>query len=267
MRIDLYAACLDEMPMLDFFFRHYDPIVDRYFIYDDGSTDGSIERLKAHPKVTLRQLEHTRPDSVVLSLLDLYNDGWKESRGAADWVIVTNIDEHLYHPDLAGYLATSRDAGVTLIPALGYQMISERFPPPEAVLARDLTQGAPIAAFSKLSLFDPSAIKRVRYKVGRHRADPTGKVVYPDRDELLLLHYKYLGVSYAKSRNQALGEALKSEDIAKDWGHHYRRSDKQFDAQLAVYLRHLTDVTSPDLRPWDTHSEPRWWREAGNKQG
>ena len=29
--------------MLAFFFRHYDPWVDRYVIYDDGSTDGSLE--------------------------------------------------------------------------------------------------------------------------------------------------------------------------------------------------------------------------------
>jgi len=42
--------------MLPLFFRNYDPWVDQYFIYDDGSTDGSIETLKAHPKVEMRRM-------------------------------------------------------------------------------------------------------------------------------------------------------------------------------------------------------------------
>jgi hypothetical protein len=46
--------------------------------------------------------------------------GWDESRGIADWVIVTDIDEHLYHLDLYNYLAQCRIRGVVfLVPALG----------------------------------------------------------------------------------------------------------------------------------------------------
>ena len=32
--------------MLPFFFKNYDPWVDRYFVYDDGSEDNSIDLLR-----------------------------------------------------------------------------------------------------------------------------------------------------------------------------------------------------------------------------
>ena len=46
-RVHLYTVCWDEADMLGFFFRHYDPFVERYVVYDDGSTDGTPERIRA----------------------------------------------------------------------------------------------------------------------------------------------------------------------------------------------------------------------------
>ena len=99
--VHLYTLCWDEADMLGFFFRHYDPFVDRYVIYDDGSTDGSREILSAHPKVELRDFPRTDPDSFVLSHRAMQNEAWKESRHRADWIVITAIDEHLHVPGRA----------------------------------------------------------------------------------------------------------------------------------------------------------------------
>jgi hypothetical protein len=37
--------------MLPKFCRHYDDLVDQYFIYDNGSTDGTLDLLAAHGRV------------------------------------------------------------------------------------------------------------------------------------------------------------------------------------------------------------------------
>ncbi len=89
--------------MLPYFFRHYDPIVDRYFIADNGSTDRSRELLAANRKVALGEFR-IPGNSFVEAATDHYNHCWKQSRGSADWVIVVNIDEHVYHQDLRSYL-------------------------------------------------------------------------------------------------------------------------------------------------------------------
>ena len=99
MIIHLYAQCWNDEWMIPFFLRHYGSWVDQIFIYDDGSTDASLSLLQSDLKVTVRRFERTTPDSFVLSELAFSNACWKQSRGHADWVIVTDMDEHLIHPD------------------------------------------------------------------------------------------------------------------------------------------------------------------------
>ena len=58
--IYLYAICWNEEQILPFFFRHYDEIVDRYVIYDDGSSDRTVDICRVHPKVELRRFAPAR---------------------------------------------------------------------------------------------------------------------------------------------------------------------------------------------------------------
>jgi Glycosyl transferase family 2 len=91
--------------MLPFFFRHYDPFVDHYVLF--GSTDNTLSLLADHPKVEVRQFIRSDTESFAFSERSLSNHCWKESRGAADWVIITDTDEHLFHPinaSVSGYL-------------------------------------------------------------------------------------------------------------------------------------------------------------------
>jgi len=158
--------------MIDFFFRHYDPWIERYVVFDDGSTDGSRERLAEHPDVELRDLPRRHPDSLVLSLRELYDNAWKLSRGSADWVVVVNLDEHLYHPEIGRYLEECRRAGVTAIPALGYQMVADGVPGPASTLVESVGLGVPWEPMCKLALFDPAAMTRSTMRWGDTRPSP-----------------------------------------------------------------------------------------------
>src|SRR5262245_52701347 len=154
MRIHLYTRCWNDSQMLPFMFRHYDDIVERYVVFDDGSTDNSLDILARNPRAEIRAMpEDHEHRSRIASGLHVLEHCWKESRGLSDWVIVTDIDEHLYHPDLTGYLLSCKNQGVTIIPALGYQMISDEFPADSALLCRNVTQGAVDPLISKLNLF------------------------------------------------------------------------------------------------------------------
>ncbi len=248
--------------MLGFFFRHYDSWVDRYVVFDDGSTDGSLKLLRAHPRVEVRPFKRTFPDSFVDSQRELYDHVWKESRELAEWVVITAIDEHLCVPGrpMRDYLEASRRQGTTLVPALGYQMVSDELPGPEEVLCWSRTRGAPWHMMNKLSLWNPNAIEETHFARGRHTAAPTGRLQLPRRDELLLLHYKYLGFERTLARHAAQRGGLGPQDLAKQLGYKYSWSREQLREDWDRVATGAVDISSPDLRPWDSHLERRWWR-------
>lgn len=208
--------------MLPFFFRHYEPLVERFHVFDDGSTDRSRALLAARPDVELGTFSRTG-DSFVLAALRFYREAWKASRGDADWVIVCNVDEHLYHPDLLGYLRRSREAGVTAIRAEGYEMVADRLPDHDGRLCDVVRTGVRWERMDKVGLFSPDAIEEIGYGAGRHRADPSGCVVYPDVAEVKLLHFKHLGAEYLVRRQLELRTRLLEGDVRNRYGNQYLR--------------------------------------------
>ena len=259
MHIHLYAQCLNDEWMLPYFFRHYDSFVDRYIIFDDGSTDGSLSILHAHPKVEVRRFPRSVAESFVLSEQALSNECWKESRGLADWVIVTDIDEHLSHPDIHAYLARMSAEGVTLIPALGFQMVSETVPGPGDDLSQAIVRGAPWEQMMKPSIFNPDKITEITFTPGRHKAEPMGDVRLPKTDELTLLHYKYVNIELAHARHEQLRNGLRSLDIENGWGHKYSWSFDQLQADWAAVSAAAVDTTSMRGGLSDAYPFDRWW--------
>jgi glycosyltransferase involved in cell wall biosynthesis len=245
--------------MLGFFFRHYLPWVERFVIYDDGSDDNSNEIISSQPNAELRHYTRTHPDSFVLSQLHFLNNCWKESRGKADWVIVTDIDEHLYHPDIENYLLSCKAQRITVIPALGYQMITSEFPGPDEHLSITRTNGAPFTTLNKLSIFNPDAVKEANFTEGRHGARPVGRIKIPREDEMLLLHYKYLGFKFLLEKHSCRRERRTETDRLKGFGRHYYWDEDKLREKWKSFESALVDITSPEAAK--NHRGPRWWRE------
>ncbi len=264
MPVHLYTISLNEADMLGFFFRHFDPWVDRYVIFDDGSTDGTQEILRDHPRVDLRRFERSHADSFVASHQDMQNHSWKESRGEADWVVVTAIDEHLHVPGVAmrDYLEQCRQMRVTLLHAMGFQIVSEKFPGPDELLCETRTTGAPFAHFSKLSIFDPVAIEETRFETGRHTASPKGRIRLPRRDELLLLHYKNIGFDRVFERHRLLKSGLRSVDKKQPWSKKYDWSRERLRQDWNLFADAAVDISAEDFRAIDWHRDRRWWRSG-----
>ena len=262
--IHLYSICWNEEYMLPYFFRHYDGIVDRYVFFDDGSTDRTLEILEKHAKVELRSLPRPDVDSYVLAAKEIQDQCWKESRGKADWVIITAVDEHLYHKDLPGYITQCRKEGVTLIPGTGYQMLSPVLPRANRKLTKIVTRGTPYHWMNKLSLFDPDKIAETDFSLGRHAAQPVGEVVYPPRDELLILHYKYLSMDWTYNRHVELEEKLGRKDKENKWGTHYSWTKEELKKEWDLLEADAVDnVMRPGIHEKiiAAKAEKPWWRQ------
>ncbi len=246
MRIELYTNTWNERRMLPFFLDHYEAWVDRFVVFDDGSDDGTAEVLARHPKVDLRPYP-PKGNSFVLATLQLWQNVWKESRGRADWVIVTNVDEFLYHPDgMRDYLERCSADGVTMLHPLGYAMVGRAFPAEPRGLVSALRRGVPMYGHDKRQVFVPDAISEIHFEPGRHRARPAGVVREPRVPEAKLLHYKYVDPEgYLIPRQRALGARLLPGDLARGLGAQYASADAIHLDSFAFLEMHATDVVTP----------------------
>lgn len=266
-KIHLYTICWNEEDFLDFFFRHYDPFVEEYHFYDDGSDDATLKILKAHPKVHIHPFETTE-DSYILSAKKLHNKFWKNSRNRADWVIITAVDELLYHPNLEDYLLKCSQKNVTAIPAIGFQMISEEYPIKGSTVTSQISSGAFFKQMNKLSLFNPQEIDETNYVGGRHQADPVGNIKYPEKDELYNLHYKYLSFEKTFERHKELNKKLRAFDKGKNWGHRYRwdkeKLIKDWNAFMADVVNNVR--SKEEVKVYlQSKNLKKWWRSDNIK--
>jgi glycosyltransferase involved in cell wall biosynthesis len=242
MRIDLYASCWNEERIIPFFLRHYEPIVDRIVIFDDGSTDRSRELLTASPKVEVRQLK--QGDSSILMQMEELNHCWKESRGRADWVFICDMDEQIYHHrDLRVYLEECKNAGVTILNPVGVDMVSVDFPPRNSILTETVRLCVRTFLQDKLAVFDPSAVDEINYTPGRHVAKPIGRMVFPEKRVVKLLHYKHLGLDYVQQRAKELEGRKTDFDRVRGWGLHDQRPPDEIRIHFEKMLKEAMDIS------------------------
>ena len=246
-RIDLYSTCWNEERMIPFFLRHYEPLVQRIIVYDDGSTDRSLELLAASPKVELRRLKQGH--SYIAVQTEEMSHCWKESRGRADWVFICDMDEQVYHDHLRTYLAQCQEAGVTILNPVGLDMVSAYFPPPNLVLSETVRLCVRAFLQDKLAVFNPNAIDEINYTPGRHLAYPTGRVIFPHKRDVKLLHYKQLGLDYLIARSNELRGRSTAFDREQGWSLHYERPAEDIRAHFDQMLSEAMDISLIGKRP------------------
>jgi len=206
----------NEGLLMPYFLRHYASFADRIFVYDAGSDDGPREMVTGCPGAQL--IDWECPDINELRYMELNNSAYVEhSQGVADWVMMVDADEFVYHPEILQRLEVYREGGFTIVVPTGYNMVSDHFPTTPGQIYEEIRMGNPHPPESKPCVFRPDLT--MNFGAGKHHAspEPTERASYAPA-ELKMLHQVYLGLQYRQDRIAARGRRMSQTNIDREWG-------------------------------------------------
>lgn len=210
MKIEVYVLACNEELIMPYFLRHYTQFA-HIILLESNSTDNTAQMVEdAGGEVW----HYDYPDEINDQwFIDIKNECWKNSD--ADWVIIVDVDEFVYHADISSILEKTHST--IFLPRL-WNMFSDKFPTTQGQIYEEVTGGREGGA--KMNLFKPSEIKEINYAIGCHNAFPEGNVVLNTRSEIITLHMRHLGYDYVIERNRRTSARLSEYNKRMGWGFH-----------------------------------------------
>jgi len=246
----VFAVCFNEAAILPFFLDHYINHVGaaKVVLRDGGSTDGSAEIAARWPQVEFIHAPSEKLDD--RALMQMRNEAWKPLREDCDWVVVCDVDEFLWAPDVRGLLKTLKSQGITLPMVEGFNISSKLHPPfrPGRFLWQDRQSGSGDPRYlNKNLIFDPAI--DINYTLGCHHCQPSGPVRRSEGFVFKSLHMCTL------SYEHFLSKSLRSAARLSDWnrqtnaGFHYRLHAGMGRAEFNARFMSADNVLAPRPNP------------------
>ena len=245
MKIDVYSNMYNEEVIVSYWLRHYETIADRIFIWDDDSTDATRKILVKNSKVTFLPMEKHGDDDGYWTTT-LFPQYEKYSRGLADWVIIADADEFIYHPHLLDVLRQEKEKGTQIIQCAGYTMISEKLPTTAGQIYDEIKLGLPDGMESKWTIHSPDIT--IRFGRGRHGPVHNHGAYVRDRHTgIKLLHYRYFGDENYENHDKKILERNRMVfHFTKEYSRQEPRTlpDKTRGSALDWFAAHKAEATN-----------------------
>lgn len=223
--IHCYGFCFNNEILLPYFLRHYETFCDKITIVDFHSTDASNDIVRNHPFAELRFVG-TPGVYDERDVTGTANEIYKEARGEARWVIVVDVDEIIYHPNILELLKGYEHGGVTFPSTQAYQMVHHQLPKTSGQIYREIRTGFADDFYSRRAVFHPDI--DIHYWPGcDHGCDPVGPVVHSANTALKLLHYNFFGPDRWVQKYQERARRMSQVSREKDWGTIYLMNLKE----------------------------------------
>jgi glycosyltransferase involved in cell wall biosynthesis len=221
MNITLYTFLYNEEHILPYFLKHYSQYVNKIVVYNNESTDSSLQILNdwKECEIEIRDF-NTNNQYDEQSLLDLKNNCWKGDD--SDYVIVCDVDELLYHPNLIEFI---NDQPLTdYYTPRGYHMVGDEIPTDYTKQIYEIIQnGSYDLHYCKDILFKRENVIETNYEPGAHQSNFKGTkgLINCNVEDLKLLHYKWLSPEYVVDKHIHYGQRRSQHSKKRGWGTHY----------------------------------------------
>jgi glycosyltransferase involved in cell wall biosynthesis len=253
MKVWAYVTVWNEEKMLPYYLRHYSTFCERIIVLDNQSTDNTLRICKQYPIVEVREYNTNETFNDYVHL-DLKHQCINDAKGNADYIIVSDCDEFIVHPNILEWLENNDNA--VIFPA-GFQMVSQSFPIEDNQIYDEIKYGVPDPWYSKPILINPNKVDSFEWIEGCHEIDLNSKIhgeiyhpvpsnIRPIGEwnghpwgrwkmqfEILnsfndfpikLLHYKFMGKDYVEGRYRQYAIRNSEANIKAKLAIHYETS-------------------------------------------
>ena len=240
MNIHLYTLCWNEIDILPFVIDYWKRLsITKAIVYDNGSTDGSIEFLQQFDWIEVRHFKTEGQNDIVQK--DLKNSIWKESKGKCDFVIVCDMDELIYSKDITVELTIMKNNKFAIMGTKWFCMRFDKRPEytPGKLLhqlgdkffTQYINHDSKYNYLGKFMLFDPNIIDDMNYVVGAHKCTPvshTNDIYLYITNNTYTIHIdKGLSEDYFVQRRQKMAKNLSEINKKHNMCFEYMKSEDE----------------------------------------
>ncbi|WP_445363365.1 glycosyltransferase family 2 protein [Microbulbifer sp. ANSA003] len=205
LKIHAYFVCFNEEVILPYILDYYSAFCTKIFLYDNLSTDETINIALNYPKVKVIPFDtggkknNARHVQIKTQEYKKYSrKGGALCEEVADWVICADIDEIIYHPNLVDVLAKYKEEGVSVPQITGFNMVGREELKAGTPIEKQYMKAVRDPVFDKRMIFSPDfdmAYSRGchPYGAGFDLMKETLGYFTSNKYPLALLHYKYIG--------------------------------------------------------------------------
>lgn len=221
MLIETYILANNEERLMPYLMRHYRQF-SKVFVLESNSTDRTVEIARSLGAEVWKYEVADEIDDRWFTYLK--NTCWKKSK--ANWVIIVDADEFVYHRNLTRILRFSQ---ATIIQPRFFNMYSDKFPTTTGQIYDEVCMGVEqTSPKAKMNIFRPQAIHAMNYAPGCHEAFPVGKAIVHTETEIKTLHMRNLGIDFVVERNMRARKRNSQLNRDMGWGVHVEWSEEEW---------------------------------------
>lgn len=241
MKICTIVLCKNEMDILPFVRQYWERIGCDVVVFDNGSTDGSLEYLSSIPYVTIRHFDSDGHNDIIHK--QVKEQAYLEYKDKYDIIIITDMDEVFFFDDFKAVSEAFIDGGYNILmtPIIS---LCEDFKPPfsedkylhqlcHKFYRQRMNHMKGFDDFSKLSIFNTKVTDKVEMSVGQHyvKTSPDMKIMLSNNgfnlhvDKGFGLDYKYK----VRQRMYAnLSDTNKRYGMAIEYADSYEKLEREY---------------------------------------
>jgi len=229
----LITLCKNEMDILPFVRQYWERIGCDVVVYDNGSTDGSLEYLSKLPYVTVRHFDSEGHNDVIQK--QVKEQAYQEHKDQYDFIIISDMDEVFYFYDFNALQAQMIAGGYNILMTPIYALCEAGKPIYDdskllhqichKFYKQRMNHMNGFDKYSKLSIFNTKVTDKITMSVGQHYVytSPQMMILLDKQSFCLHINRGFGADYYAKVRHQ-MGKNLSKTNLMGGMGVEYLNS-------------------------------------------